>query len=459
MKLKSIVLTLALLGTAITLFYAFENWRGAKAWQEWEQEADRKGIKWKLKDFIPPQIPDDENIAATPVFRRFMNPSDSQLVALKEASSAAKKEFLVFPDIRKGKATQLSDPAKVLAIYAPYQGLFDEVNQALQRPHIRWDLKYEEGFFLRMDHFGQILGYNYAQTNLALAYLKLNQNGEARKVVLSMDKLAITAQSDQYLIGALVSAAAQKRKYLVLWEGLQSGAWSETDLKIFIMPPPRNSIHDFQKAMRQERSSFLNFLLKPQKTILTFLDDSNRFQVLSLFRPQGWVQWDQLSYAKTMSDFGIDDPLLSGAKLLNNNAFVSVEVSRRKISLLDHVITPYSLLSLPALNGCGDKFIDLEVRSVQCRTACALELYRRAHRTLPQQLSDLVPTYLETIPLDIVDEQPLRYVRLNDQDYLLYSIGLNQKDEGGLVTDQKREGDLVWPSRAGLIQLGNQKSH
>jgi hypothetical protein len=44
-----------------------------------------------------------------------------------------------------------------------------------------------------------------------------------------------------------------------------------------------------------------------------------------------------------------------------------------------------------------------------------------------------------------LSEEPLRYQRKGDG-YLLYSIGWNQKDDGGVLAKDYREGDWPWPS-------------
>lgn len=63
-------------------------------------------------------------------------------------------------------------------------------------------------------------------------------------------------------------------------------------------------------------------------------------------------------------------------------------------------------------------------------TMLALEAYRRDRGTYPQQLKNLVPEYLPRLPIDYLDSQPLRYRSLQN-DYLLYSVGTNGKDDGG----------------------------
>ena len=66
----------------------------------------------------------------------------------------------------------------------------------------------------------------------------------------------------------------------------------------------------------------------------------------------------------------------------------------------------------------------------------ALELYRRDTENYPKKLQSLVPKYLVSVPNDpyspAVQAVPLKYKAFdNEADYLLYSIGFNQRDDGG----------------------------
>ncbi|MEE8169011.1 MAG: hypothetical protein V3T70_00550 [Phycisphaerae bacterium] len=79
-------------------------------------------------------------------------------------------------------------------------------------------------------------------------------------------------------------------------------------------------------------------------------------------------------------------------------------------------------------------FVALHLASV-CETRAsaamiALAQYHRRHGRYPDSLSELVPEFLPAVPIDVVDGEPLRY-RLTDDSYILYSIGVNKKDDGG----------------------------
>jgi hypothetical protein len=49
----------------------------------------------------------------------------------------------------------------------------------------------------------------------------------------------------------------------------------------------------------------------------------------------------------------------------------------------------------------------------------------------PETLDALAPQFIEKIPHDIIGGQPLHYRRTNDAEFLLYSIGWNETDDGG----------------------------
>jgi hypothetical protein len=88
-------------------------------------------------------------------------------------------------------------------------------------------------------------------------------------------------------------------------------------------------------------------------------------------------------------------------------------------------------------------------------TAIALKRHELRHGTFPQTLTSLVPEFLEAVPIDPMDGQPLRYRREEDGGFLLYSVGLDGIDQGGNPTVTgitpnigPAPMDLVWPKPA-----------
>lgn len=80
-------------------------------------------------------------------------------------------------------------------------------------------------------------------------------------------------------------------------------------------------------------------------------------------------------------------------------------------------------------------------------TAIALERYQLFASKLPDRLDELVPSFLGSMPQDPFDGQPMRYCR-TENGYLVYSVGFNQRDDGGAAAppnaDRYKEGDLLF---------------
>jgi hypothetical protein len=76
--------------------------------------------------------------------------------------------------------------------------------------------------------------------------------------------------------------------------------------------------------------------------------------------------------------------------------------------------------------------LDLRARAhlELAQTALALERYRLAGGKVPQRLEELVPQYLEEVPSDPFDGNPIRYQR-TDPGYCLYSVSDDGQDNGG----------------------------
>ncbi len=71
-----------------------------------------------------------------------------------------------------------------------------------------------------------------------------------------------------------------------------------------------------------------------------------------------------------------------------------------------------------------------QVELRETMTAIAAERYRLANGKLAENFSDLTPAFLDSLPMDPFDSQPLRF-RSDENGYALYSVGNNLADDGG----------------------------
>ncbi len=75
-------------------------------------------------------------------------------------------------------------------------------------------------------------------------------------------------------------------------------------------------------------------------------------------------------------------------------------------------------------------------------TALSVERYRLAKGDLPDRLEDLVPGFLQSVPLDPFDGQRLRYQR-REAGYVVYSVGLDLADNQGREGKNRRSSNAA----------------
>ncbi len=98
-------------------------------------------------------------------------------------------------------------------------------------------------------------------------------------------------------------------------------------------------------------------------------------------------------------------------------------------------LAPLCLL-VPALDRASGNCDCAKAAHEAVLVVLVLEEYREKQGRYPESLGELVPRYLPTMPLDYSTGGPLRY-KLKDGKPLLYGLGLDGKDDGGVRGDEK----------------------
>jgi len=115
------------------------------------------------------------------------------------------------------------------------------------------------------------------------------------------------------------------------------------------------------------------------------------------------------------------------ARLTHLNAIYDAHRNRRF-----SIVTPWSTIpAIVELSVRGATSIATADARARCSVvAAAIERFRLNTGRTPGALSELMPVYLDTVPLDPFGAEPLRYVA-DATAYSVYSVGLNGKDDGG----------------------------
>jgi hypothetical protein len=97
-------------------------------------------------------------------------------------------------------------------------------------------------------------------------------------------------------------------------------------------------------------------------------------------------------------------------------------------------------LMLPALSKVQTAADRAEQIQRNLHLAFALAAYQRDNGRYPAKLDDLAPKYLKAVPDDLFSGKALIY-RPAEKGYLLYSVGVNGKDDEGRWFDDDPPGD------------------
>jgi hypothetical protein len=84
----------------------------------------------------------------------------------------------------------------------------------------------------------------------------------------------------------------------------------------------------------------------------------------------------------------------------------------------------------------------IQARVELLRTAVAAARFAREHHRLPARLEELVPAFLDSVPIDPFTGEPLKCKAREDHSWVIYSAGGDLKDDGGLQS-QTGPSDIV----------------
>jgi len=177
--------------------------------------------------------------------------------------------------------------------------------------------------------------------------------------------------------------------------------------------------------------------------------------------PGGWDRFEQLNVNRSFHDMVLPRIDLA-ARVINPSFNHSIDLALKKYSdcnpfrsaLIEHSIFAKMLMPvfshIPQITAFTQSEVDMAM------VACALERYRLAQGQYPEQLNALVPRFVAVLPHDIINGQALKYRLTTNGRFILYSVGWNEKDDGGVVATNKEgrqdvlQGDWVWQYPDGI---------
>jgi len=300
---------------------------------------------------------------------------------------------------------------------------------------------------LNNDMHNFVSARTFAQTFATGAKLGLVDNDMAQVWSYLNTQEALIDFHDEppdYLITAMIKCAIIGLHADTLTDGIRSQRFSKADLqKIRVKLLEYNMISDIKKSWNEwERLRLIQIIETSPRSrwVNGFTEElEGHFRptkAYARFAPRGWFYQNLLGVNQKC------DTLLHS--LDEKNRTIDSEAIDRDTEKIEKEFSgypaPYDFVQRIVHPNLLKAFQTVAYNQVKIHTlviVCGLEEYRLENGVYPEKLVELIPQYLSQIPNDVIDGQPMRYQRLKPDSFIVYSIGWNRKDEGGVIKETK----------------------
>jgi hypothetical protein len=498
--IRRMLIVLAWTVTAIALLYGEENWRGRRTWTQYRQALEARGEQFDLKALIPKPVPDDQNFAITPfaqswfdkeknssdlwmddysrVVNRIPSPKDKRhwryidLVAWQMAFQAIRSNNLAGNE--KFESNKLDLESRANAAPAVLEGLkssddhLAELRDASRRPYARYPVFYdlENPAGILLPHLAKVKAACTRLQVRACAELAAGRGDSALADVKLMFYLADSVKEEPFLISYLVRLACVNLAVQPIWEGLAERRWSDAQLQELENRLQYNLIGDLKHPYDGERASgtltadllFRHRYSIGYKNSVGYLFDEPAPMLASLFvgiAPHGWFYLEQYNYCRLYENqlrgtFDLAQKRVFPSEIANRAHELEYTIAGGRLGRTVNGVIHHQWLAsllLPQLGNVPRRSAAAQATVDQARLACALERFRLATGQFPESLEMLAPKYLPRLPNDAITGEPCKYRRNDLGGFVLYSVGWDQRDDGGVPGKTRyddKNGDWVW---------------
>jgi len=346
---------------------------------------------------------------------------------------------------------------------AHYAADLDDVRAALKRPYAIIPGDYSFPPQMPIPNFVLMRALAQTLAQRTQCHLMLGQPEQAlRELTLIHDVCRILQKpptgQPETLVEAMINVAIHGLYVATVQEGFRLHAWQEPQLAAI------------QQQLREvDLLPWIPRALRNEQCHITYLGEHlscreifTGSQIFGSARPQTWheriynYRYDLIPrgwlYQNIVFATSLEEPMIESC--ITADGAINPEAVEGAMSNLVKKTDHWSLfgylaaIAIPNITKAMQTGTMNQTLANEAQIACALERYKLANGNYPDALTTLSPQFIEKIPDDVVGGGPLRYQRTADGKYLLYSVGWNKTDDGGIqgtLADVKK-GDWVWPS-------------
>ncbi len=459
-----------------------ENWRGKRAWVQFQTRKAATGATPKSYTHFSPPVPNNRNFAMTPLLApladQIMDPTNMEtwpaklrnINSLSTALAALPSLYISETTWQGGVKTEIDEfyvniffdknsentgktqasfaANEILAWLETFQAL-EELEEASKRPFVRFNIKHAALNGPITPHRAVLLKAAEAYFLRAMANLSLKNTQLALKDFQLILYLSSACRKDNLIHSHKSAQLILQFAIHLIWHGLHEHVWQVEDLKhIEAQLTSIDWLDSLNKALRGEMAANNAFFEAA-------INRGNGISIIrwkNAIRSEGSLRFNQLRVNQLFIEhiFSVVD--VKSIRVYPAYAKKSTQII---LGLLEEDWRPHNHYTAHLVCNWGFIYLDDIVKSTaiahtstqMALISCALERFAIHTGSYPTKLINLFPNFILSIPTDAIDGNSLRYIRHNPTSYRLWSIGWDEKDNGGQTTefyDLSNWKDWVW---------------
>jgi len=394
------------------------------------EECKKKGIKTDLEEIVPQFISDEKNAAIVynEIFKIIeevekKNKKEIEFVPYK---SVERPEELKEEELQKGKRIIESNE---------FKNVFNLLEKAVNMP-CRFNIEYggPKTLLSHLSRLRNLAGYTCAKIFFCLKDKKYDEAIKFAKIGL---KIGDSLKDEPTLTSQLTRFAIDK----ITMKSINS-IFNDKEIKISedkyreILSILNEKETDISKALNEEMVMVIFW--KPWKEM-----EYGKFKRIIWFMSLPVIKNDYIFYLSCFPNIIeiSQKPYYSVKRDIEKLEDSKLKIYNNRLGFIKHIYS--SAILTPILEKsivqktCYSAYIDT------FKIVVGLKTYKQKYGKYPERLDKLVPEILPSLLVDPFTGNEFIYKREKDG-FLIYSLGENRKDDGGMLDDKTGKDDIGW---------------
>jgi hypothetical protein len=401
--------------------------------------------------------------------------TESAVVAWKEAKFEQEEGYQNLPPIEQVLVTN--------------QAILDSACAAALAGPIHFPLIAKHGNAMLLVHLAALKNLSQALSARMVVKLREKRYSAAWTNLLALTRLSTAWEPEPAEISHLVRFGLARTAWKAAWQALQAHNWTEEQL---VSLQHEWEAPDFFKGLPETpaftRAALVDTCIRerttPRQGIPLKGTLNSALRSPASLVPEAKHRWEQAQYRVTGTYEDERDLLLffrdrelEARKAITAPTWLQMRAHPGVTNAVPfrskHFSRMQAMLNTQQAGlgfqregkGLLGRAAEAETRRRLVIGAIALERYRVAHGSYPEDLKSLVPDVLKSVPVDFMDGKPLRYRLGNADTFVFHSVGLDCIDDGGKFSIAKNaphqfpnldpfdSPDMIWPRPASEAEV------